>query len=68
MPISQYSDDVKKIARDNNLVIVDARFSDIVDKSRLSAEPPKLTKKRGRKSKTLESDAALAADNTQASQ
>jgi len=46
MPLSQYAEDVKQLARDNNLAIVDARFSDSADKNRITEDVPKLTKRR----------------------
>ena len=46
MPLSQYTEDVKQLAKDNNLAIVDARFSDSADKNRITQEVPKLTKRR----------------------
>ena len=49
MPLSQYNEDVKKLAKDSNLVIIDARFSDSADKNRLTDDVPKLTKKRKKK-------------------
>ena len=49
MPLSQYNEDVKKLAKDGNLVIIDARFSDSADKNRLTDDVPKLTKKRKKK-------------------
>ena len=49
MPLSQYNEDVKKLAKEGNLVIIDARFSDSADKNRLTDNVPKLTKKRKKK-------------------
>ena len=49
MPLSQYNEDVKKLAKDGNLVIIDARFSGSADKNRLTDDVPKLTKKRKKK-------------------
>ena len=46
MPLSQYKEDVKQLARDNNLAIIDARFKDMADKNRISLDTPALTKKR----------------------
>ena len=54
MPLSQYSDDVKKLARDNNLAIIDSRFKDTVNTNRLAQAVPSLTKKRKRKAKQQE--------------
>jgi hypothetical protein len=54
MPLSQYSDDVKKLARDNNLAIIDSRFKDTVNPNRLAQAVPSLTKKRKRKAKQQE--------------
>jgi hypothetical protein len=49
MPLSQYKEDVKKLARDNNLAIIDARFSKTTDQNRISLDTPALTKKRKKK-------------------
>ena len=49
MPLSQYNEDVKKLAKEGNLVIIAARFSDSADKNRLTDNVPKLTKKRKKK-------------------
>ena len=49
MPLSQYNEDVKQLAKDGNLVIIDARFSDSADKNRITQDVPKLTKKRKKK-------------------
>ena len=54
MPLSQYSDDVKKLARDNNLAIIDSRFKDTVNPNRVAQAVPSLTKKRKRKAKQQE--------------
>ncbi len=54
MPLSQYKEDVKQLARDNNLVIVDARFKDSADADRLTDDVPKLTKKRKKKTAIIE--------------
>ncbi len=54
MPLSQYNDDVKKLARDNNLVIVDSRFKDTVNPNRVADSVPALAKKRKRKTKQVQ--------------
>ena len=46
MPLSQYAEDVKQLAKDNNLAIIDARFSDSADKNRITEDVPRLTKRR----------------------
>ena len=54
MPLSQYKEDVKQLARDNNLAIVDARFKESADADRLTDDVPKLTKKRKKKAAIIE--------------
>jgi len=54
MPLSQYVEDVKQLARDNNLAIVDARFSDSADKDRVTQEVPKLTKRRKKRQSKID--------------
>lgn len=54
MPLSQYKEDVKQLARDNNLAIVDARFKESADADRLTDDVPKLTKKRKKKASIIE--------------
>jgi len=48
-PLSQYKEDVKSLAKVNDLAIVNARFKGMVKAERICANPPELTKKRGRK-------------------
>jgi hypothetical protein len=51
-PTYQYNEDVKELARKNNLIVYDARFADQIPTEWVEASPPKLTKvgeaKRGR--------------------
>jgi len=54
MPLTQYVEDVKQLARDNNLAIVDARFSDIADKDRVTQDVPKLTKRRKKRQSKID--------------
>lgn len=42
-PLSQYKEDVKALARKNDLVIYDAKFEGTFDKDVVEAKPPKLT-------------------------
>ncbi len=57
MPLSQYNEDVKQLAKDGNLVIIDARFSDSADKDRITQDVPKLTKKRKKRAAKPSEDA-----------
>lgn len=43
-PLHQYVEDVKMLARTNNLVIYDAKVLTEFDPSRVEQNPPKLTK------------------------
>lgn len=42
-PTSQFKEDVKDLARRNNLQIVDAKFKDDIDPKAVEAKPPELT-------------------------
>ena len=42
-PIRLYKEDVKKLAVENNLKIIDDKFADSVSDSDVESKPPKLT-------------------------
>ena len=42
-PLSQYEEDVKALARKNDLVIYDAKFEGTFNKDVVETKPPKLT-------------------------
>lgn len=44
-PVSRYNEDVKALARQNDLVIYDAKFRDSIDPAQVEQNPPKLTEK-----------------------
>lgn len=46
-PTSQFKEDVKTLALQNNLKIVDARFAGGIDPKRIASKTPKLTAVRG---------------------
>lgn len=43
-PTYQYNEDVKELARKNNLIVYDARFADQIPAEWVEDSPPKLTK------------------------
>ena len=43
LPASLYVEDVKNLAKSNNLIIVDAKFADAVDDKDVEQKPPKTT-------------------------
>lgn len=43
-PTSQFNEDVKRLARKNELTIIDAKFKDQIDSKAVAENPPKLTK------------------------
>lgn len=43
-PANQYKEDVKKLARKNDLKIIDAKFAGSIDQEMIAKKPPKLTK------------------------
>ena len=42
-PTSQYNEDVKALARKNDLIIYDAKFKNDLDPKAVESNPPKLT-------------------------
>jgi hypothetical protein len=42
-PVSRYNEDVKALARKNDLVIYDAKFKDAINPELVEDNPPKLT-------------------------
>lgn len=44
-PISQYNEDVKSLARKNDLIIYDVKFKDAIDPAQVADETPALTVK-----------------------
>lgn len=47
-PTSQFEEGgegVKKLARQNDLTVVDAKFKDLIDPKAITSKPPKLTPK-----------------------
>jgi hypothetical protein len=42
-PVSRYNEDVKALARQNDLVIYDAKFRGSIDPAQVEENPPKLT-------------------------
>ncbi len=52
-PLSQYAQDVRQLAKDNNLMLVDESLKHLVNPDYLCQDPPKLTKERGRKTAEL---------------
>lgn len=49
-PVSKYNEDVKALARKNDLVIYDIKFKDSINSELVEDNPPKLTEK-GKKKK-----------------
>ena len=65
-PVKLYNENVKKLALDNNLHIIDAKFSNSFNESEVEAKPPKVTlvsdnnkPKRAKRKSSSNEDAAL---------
>jgi len=59
LPASLYVDDIKQLAKDNNLQIVDAKFTDKINSKDVEQKPPKVklvSAKRKTKKKAVEPD------------
>ena len=59
LPASLYVDDIKQLAKDNNLQIVDAKFADKINDKDVEQKPPKVklvSPKRKAKKKVVEPD------------
>lgn len=48
-PTYQYKEDVVQLASKNDLVIVDAKFKDLIDPKDVAKDTPKLTKNKAAK-------------------
>ena len=45
-PLHQYKEDVKQLAIDAKLQIVDGRFKELIDENEVAKDTPKITKKK----------------------
>lgn len=56
-PVSKYNEDVKALARKNDLVIYDVKYKGSINPDMVEDNPPKLTEK-GKKRRSKKSDEA----------
>jgi len=63
-PFDQYNQDVKALARQNNLVIYDEKFRGVLNKERFEKKPPRLTKKGDKKAAPKKVDVEAVTEDT----